>query len=82
VEERVTIQQEPVPGNYYINLTGQLIRVKMILYSGLDASRVVIEYLDGRRIHIDIQEWDWLDLSVYPDWLNRQRDNIDLEYEL
>ena len=80
----MAIQQEPVPGNYYINLTGQLIRVMMIVYSEGNPTRVMIEYLDGRRMGIDISEWCWLDLSVYPDWLNRhnERDSSDLEYEI
>ena len=78
----MAIQQKPIPGNYYINLTGQLIRVMMLVYSEGKPSRVMIEYLDGRRMGIDISEWSWLDLSEYPDWLSRRSQSSDLEYEI
>jgi hypothetical protein len=76
------IQQRPVPGYYYINLTGQMIKVKALLYVEGDLSRVVIEYLDGRTININVDEWSWLDLSVYSEWLETRKETRDIEYEV
>jgi len=61
-------RQKPVPGNYYINLAGQLLRVKCILYSYGEMTRIIIEYLDGKHVNLTRDEWTWLDLTVYSDW--------------
>lgn len=61
-------QQTPIPGNYYVNKTGQLIKVRYILYSDGDVSRVILEYLDGHRMSVELEEWSWLDLTRYSDW--------------
>ena len=61
-------QQQPVPGNYYVNLTGQLIKVRYLLYSNAELSTIVLEYQDGCRLFVSLDEWDWLDLRPYSDW--------------
>jgi len=61
-------QQTPIPGNYYVNKTGQLIKVRYILYCGGDISHVILEYLDGHRMFVELDEWRWLDLTRYSDW--------------
>ena len=64
----MAVQQTPIPGNYYVNKTGQLIKVRYLLYSEGDISRIILEYLDGRRMFVELEEWSWLDLVRYSDW--------------
>ncbi len=78
----MAVKQEPVPGYYYINLTGQLIKVKALLYVEGGLQRVVVEYLDGKVLNIRLDEWNWLDLSVYSEWLETRRVDTELEYEV
>lgn len=77
----MTVRQKPVPGFYYINLTGQLIKVRALLYVQGLVRRVVIEYLDGSVIKLALEEWDWLDLARYTDWLERNRPVLERERE-
>ncbi len=78
----MAVKQEPVPGYYYINLTGQLIKVKALLYVTGRLARVVVEYLDGKMLNIRLDEWNWLDLSVYSAWLETRSTQVELEYEV
>ncbi len=78
----MAVRQEPVPGYYYINLTGQLIKVKALLYVDGSLGRVVVEYLDGKILNIRLDEWNWLDLSVYSEWLETRNLESELEYEV
>ena len=78
----MAVKQEPVPGYYYINLTGQLIKVKALLYVTGRLARVVVEYLDGKMLNIRLDEWNWLDLSVYSEWLESRSTQVELEYEV
>lgn len=77
----MTVRQKPVPGFYYINLTGQLIKVRALLYVDGRVRRVVLEYLDGSVIKLALEEWDWLDLARYTDWLERNRPLLERERE-
>jgi len=61
-------QQQPVPGEYYINLTGQLIKVRYLLYKQDVISLILLEYQDGHRMSVKLDEWNWLDLKPYSDW--------------
>ena len=78
----MAVKQKPVPGYYYINLTGQLIRVKALLYVEGEMARVFIEYMDGRTVKVSAEEWSWLDLSMYTEWLGRRKQDMELENEL
>lgn len=79
----MSIQQEPIPGRYYINLTGQMIKVRALLYLNGLLTRVIIEYLDGNIIYVAADEWCWLDLSIYNEWRGSRRVNKrDLEKEI
>ena len=78
----MAVKQKPVPGYYYINLTGQLIRVKALLYVEGEMACVFIEYMDGRTIKVSAEEWSWLDLSMYTEWLGRRKQDMELENEL
>ncbi len=77
----MSIQQEPIPGRYYINLTGQMIKVRALLYLNGLLTRVIIEYLDGNIIYVAADEWGWLDLSIYNEWRGSRRVKRDLEKE-
>lgn len=61
-------QQQPVPGEYYINLTGQLIKVRYLLYSQAEISLIMLEYQDGHRLSVKLNEWFWMDLKPYSEW--------------
>lgn len=60
----MSIQQEPIVGSWYVNLTGQLLKVWAVGYSGSQVSTVAIEYLNGTRVVIGIDKWNLLDLEV------------------
>lgn len=66
----MAVKQQPVPGFYYINLTGQLIKVRALVYNDGSLARVVVEYLDGRRVHLPLDEWNWLELDRYSDLIS------------
>lgn len=59
----MSIQQKPVIGTWYVNLTGQIMKVWAIGYEGDQIDRVVIEYLNGSRRVVDIESWNRLDLE-------------------
>ena len=77
----MTVRQKPVPGFYYINLTGQLIKVRALLYVEGAVRRVILEYLDGSVVKLALEEWDWLGLARYTDWLERNRPAMGRERE-
>jgi hypothetical protein len=64
----MTTQLNPVPGDYYINLSGQLIKVKYVLYSQSVISRVMLEYQGSHCFNVRLDEWQWLDLKPYSEW--------------
>ena len=55
----------PVIGSWYMTATGQLIKVWASCFQGSDTSRVVIEYLNGRRLVLEASEWDALDVEIH-----------------
>ena len=53
----------PVVGNWYVNRTGQLIKVKLLeMLQGVPV-KAMIEYLDGSTKVIDMQTWSCLELN-------------------
>lgn len=60
--------KKPVPGDYYINETGQLIKVRYVLYKHSAMSMVMLQYQDGYHLSISPDEWRWLDLKPYSEW--------------
>jgi hypothetical protein len=53
----------PVVGNWYVNRTGQLIKVKLLeMLQGVPV-KAMIEYLDGTTKVIDMQAWSCLELN-------------------
>lgn len=71
-----------MPGYYYINVAGQLVKVKVLLYVAGKLARVIIEYLDGRVSNVAAAEWDWLDLACYNEWLTERAERNGIEREL
>lgn len=60
----MAILQEPVVGSWYLNQTGKLMKVRMLLHTEQQLSRVMIEYLDSSVKIVDIDAWNFLDLNV------------------
>ncbi|HED38912.1 MAG TPA: hypothetical protein ENJ13_00610 [Chromatiales bacterium] len=60
----MSIQQKPIVGSWYVNLTGQLLKVRAVSYRDSSLSKVVVEYLNGSRVIIDIEQWKLLDLEI------------------
>lgn len=60
----MAILQEPVVGSWYLNQTGKLMKVRMLMYVEKLLSKVMIEYLDGSFNVVDINAWNFLDLNV------------------
>jgi len=75
-------KREPVPGNYYVNLTGQLIKVRYLLYSGCEITMVMLEYQDGHQLKVQLDEWLWLDLRDYSDWFMGESSKRESEREI
>ena len=55
--------QEPVPGSWYVNRTGKLMKVRLLLYQGRRRQALLIEYLEGHRQIIGIDDWYCLQLN-------------------
>jgi hypothetical protein len=56
---------EPEIGSWYMNMTGQLIKVWAVAYAGKQLSNIVIEYLNGDKRIISCQDWKRLDLEAH-----------------
>ena len=56
--------QEPIVGTWFVNMTGQLIRVKLLMFSNNKLQRVLVQYLDGSTKSINSD--DWLNLKLNP----------------
>lgn len=61
----MSVKQRPVVGNWYMNLSGQLIKVWALGYTAGQVRKVVIEYLNGKRRIIGIGDWWSMDLEVH-----------------
>lgn len=59
------LRNEPTIGAWYVNATGKLMKVKMMVYQQGKPSAVMIEYLDGSRQVIGIGEWTCLELNKH-----------------
>lgn|GEM_PF-2255436 len=54
--------QKPLVNAWYTNLTGQLFKVRFILYSDARISHIMIEYVNGTCQTINMHEWECLKL--------------------
>ena len=59
------LQQKPIPGYWYSNLSGQLIQVRAIVYLSGQRRRIVLEDISGKRESIDIDRWLGMDLVLH-----------------
>jgi hypothetical protein len=59
------LQQKPIPGYWYSNLSGQLIQVRAIVFSAGKSSRIVLEDINGKRETVDLQSWHGMDLVLH-----------------
>lgn len=64
---------KPIPGYWYANISGQLMQVRAVLYEGAAASRTVLEYINGRRETVAIEDWAKLDLSLHSPGAEQRR---------
>jgi hypothetical protein len=53
----------PVVGNWYVNRSGQLVKVKLLETIQGVAVKAMIEYLDGTSKIIDMSAWSCLELN-------------------
>lgn len=57
--------QDPIVGAWFVNLTGQLIKVKLLMFDEEQLHRVLIQYLDGSTKLIDKEDWFCLKLNKH-----------------
>ena len=57
--------QDPVVGSWFVNLTGQLIKVRLVMFDDQSMHRVLIQYLDGKTKLIDKDDWFCLKLNKH-----------------
>ena len=57
--------QDPVVGSWFVNLTGQLIKVKLVMFDEQSVHRVLIQYLDGNTKLINKDDWYCLKLNKH-----------------
>ena len=59
------LQQKPIAGYWYTNIVGQLVQVRAVLYVSGRISRIVLEYINGRREFVNMHGWYYLDLALH-----------------
>ena len=74
--------RKPIPGYFYTNHIGQLIRVKLLVYVAGKVSRVIVEHLDNRLLKVTWEEWQEMGLSIYTEWHGIDSGKMEKEYEL
>ena len=57
--------QDPTVGTWFVNMTGQLIKVKLIMFNKNKLQRVLIQYLDGSTKLIKKEDWYCLKLNKH-----------------
>lgn len=57
--------QDPTVGSWFVNLTGQLIKVKLVIFNKDKLQRVLIQYLDGNTKLINHDDWSYLKLNKH-----------------
>lgn len=57
--------QDPIVGAWFVNLTGQLIKVKLLMFNEDELHRLLIQYLDGSTKLIDKEDWFCLKLNKH-----------------
>lgn len=57
--------QDPTVGAWFVNMTGQLIKVKLLIFNKNKLQRVLIQYLDGSTKLIKEEDWYCLKLNKH-----------------
>lgn len=57
--------QDPTVGSWFVNLTGQLIKVKLLIFNKDKLQRILIQYLDGNTKLINHEDWLYLKLNKH-----------------
>ncbi len=70
----MTMQHEPRAGSWYVNKTGKLMKVKLLMFDNDLLTKVMIEFLDGMRVTVDSDAWGYLDLDVI--WHDERRTSV------
>jgi hypothetical protein len=65
------VRHEPRAGSWYVNKTGKLMKVKLLLFNDEQLTKVLIEFLDGMRVTVNYDAWSNLDLDVI--WHDERR---------
>ena len=56
------INQDPIVNTWYTNLTGQLFKVRFVMFVEGQISHIMIEYVNGNIQTINHGEWECLKL--------------------
>ena len=56
--------REPLPGYWYINHTGQLMRVRFVAHGVGGIEKILIQDIEGTSQCLSLQDWHELDLVV------------------
>lgn len=70
--------QKPTVNTWYTNLTGQLFKVRFVMYVESQVSHIMIEYVNGTTQTINHHEWECLKLVRH----SYSRKEKDTEQEL
>lgn len=67
------LQQKPIPGYWYSNLSGQLLQVRALVFLDGNPCRIILEDIHGKRESVDFWCWAGMDLVLHsPVVLDRQ----------
>ncbi len=58
--------QKPSIGDWYINADGQLVRIWGLAYEWGQLDQVIIQQPNGKRCHLNLNDWYLLGLARYP----------------
>ena len=66
------LQQKPIPGYWYSNLSGQLLQVRAMVYASGERRSIVLEDIHGKRNYVDTDGWNALDLVLHSPVVEQQ----------
>ncbi len=61
----MALDHEPVIGAWYVNLSRQFLKVWGMVYNNGKPQQIVLRYLNGLRLIIELTDWYALDLRRY-----------------
>jgi hypothetical protein len=73
----MTLQQNPIPGYWYSNLSGQLIQIRAILYTSGKRSHIVLEDIHSKREYVYVADWKGMDLVLHSPFIEQRHAAID-----